>query len=64
MADPELAAIRAARMNQLQSNASAAPNAGDDEAAKRATEEEMRRSVLARILDHDARERRTPIQIP
>ena len=34
---------------------------GNDEASKRAAEEEMRRSVLARILDHEARERRTHI---
>ena len=62
MEDPELAAIRAARMNQLQQNAPAQASGGNDEAAKRASDEEMRRSVLARILDHEARERRTPIE--
>lgn len=32
----------------------------NDEAAKRAAEDEMRRSVLARILEPAARERREP----
>lgn len=60
MEDPELAAIRAARMNQLQQESTGSTNAGNEEASKRAAEDEMRRTVLARILDHAARERRTP----
>lgn len=63
MDDPELAAIRAARMNQLQQQGQA-PNGGSDEAAAQAAqsaaaEEEMRRNLLATVLDSAARERRT-----
>ena len=57
MADPELAAIRAARMSQLQQNAGAGGEGGEDE-GKRAAEEQMRRDLLATVLDHAARERR------
>ncbi len=58
MADPELQAIRAARMEQLQQEAGGS-GAGDDEAAKqRVAEEEMRRNLLATVLDTAARERR------
>lgn len=56
MADPELAAIRAARMSQLQQNAGAGGESGEDE-GKRAAEEQMRRDLLATVLDHAARER-------
>ena len=56
MSDPELEAIRAARMNQLQQESD---GAGNDEAAQqRAAEEEMRRNLLATVLDTAARERR------
>ncbi|KAJ3541143.1 hypothetical protein NM688_g6124 [Phlebia brevispora] len=41
----------------LQQELPAPQKAGNDEAAKRAAEEEMKRTVLARILDHAARER-------
>ena len=65
MEDQELAAIRAARLQQLRQNASqgseATPNQDNqgEEAAKRAaTEEQMRRDLLATVLDHAARERR------
>ena len=63
MEDPELAAIRAARMNQLQQQSAPQGNGGKDEAAQRAAQEEMKREVLARIMDHEARERRTPARI-
>jgi len=56
MADPELAAIRAARMNQLQQNAGGGGEGGEDE-GKRAAEEQMRRDLLATVLDNSARER-------
>ncbi|KAL5533366.1 hypothetical protein ACEPAF_5142 [Sanghuangporus sanghuang] len=71
MDDQELAAIRAARLQQLRQNASpgsgsplpqglptGGPGAGDPEAeAKRADEEQMRRDLLATVLDTKARER-------
>lgn len=59
MEDPELAAIRAARMNQLQQQAApaGAPAGGEDD-KKRAGEEQMRRDLLATVLDSGARERR------
>jgi DNA-binding TFAR19-related protein (PDSD5 family) len=60
MADPELAKIREARLQQLQQNApTASTGEGGDEAAKRRAEEEMRRDLLATVLDSAARERRT-----
>ncbi|KAI0806932.1 DNA-binding TFAR19-related protein [Fomes fomentarius] len=54
MADPELAAIRAARANQLQQQGG--PQSEDDN-GKKAAEEQMRRDLLATILDSAARER-------
>lgn len=59
MEDPELAAIRAARMNQLkqQAPAAGAPAGGEDD-GKRVAEEQMRRDLLATVLDSAARERR------
>ncbi|KAI0811205.1 DNA-binding TFAR19-related protein [Irpex lacteus] len=63
MADPELQAIRAARMEQLQQEAGGS-GAGDDEAAKqRVAEEEMRRNLLATVLDTAARERLSRIAL-
>ena len=60
MEDPELAAIRAARMNQLQQQGgSSAAAQGEDEGGKQAAEEQMRRDLLATILDSAARERCT-----
>lgn len=47
-------------MNPIQQEPTAAANANNDEATKRAAEDEMRRSLLARILEPAARERRTP----
>ena len=47
-------------MNPIPQEPAAAPSANNDEAAKRAAEDEMRRSLLARILEPAARERRTP----
>lgn len=68
MEDQELAAIRAARLAQLQQNATSGQGAGaggdDAEAsqeaaiAKRNAEEQMRRDLLATVLDSAARERR------
>lgn len=60
MEDPELAAIRAARMNQIQQKqqGSAQSGNGGEEEAKRATEDQMRRDLLATVLDSAARERR------
>ena len=59
MEDPELATIRAARMNQLQQQAGGAGAQGEEEGAKQAAaEEQMRRDLLATILDSAARERR------
>lgn len=62
MEDPELAAIRAARMSQLQQNGSRGPTGeGGEDDSKRAAEEQMRRDLLATVLDTAARERCTPI---
>lgn len=54
MSDPELEAIRAARINQLQQDSPS----GGEEAAKQAAEDEARRNLLATVLDTAARERR------
>jgi programmed cell death protein 5 len=67
MEDPELAAIRAARIQQLkQQGGSSSPSAGrpapsgeGEDGAQRAAEEEMRRNLLATVLDSSARERCT-----
>ena len=61
--DPELAAIRAARLGQLQQqNADGGPGDSGEEnkqrAAAAAAEEQMRRDLLATVLDGPARERR------
>ena len=60
--DPELAAIRAARISQLQQNAASRTSGPDDEESKQraAIEEQMRRDLLATVLEADARERREP----
>ena len=72
MDDPELQAIREARLKQLQQNASSQGSAlpqglggaggsgeGDPEAAaQRAAEDQMRRDQLAMLLEPAARERR------
>ncbi|KAI0747626.1 DNA-binding TFAR19-related protein [Daedaleopsis nitida] len=55
MEDPELAAIRAARTSQLQKQSGGAQ--GEDDGGKQAAEEQMRRDLLATILDSAARER-------
>ncbi|KAK7689072.1 hypothetical protein QCA50_007763 [Cerrena zonata] len=64
MEDPELAAIRAARMNQLkqQAPAAGAPAGGEDD-GKRVAEEQMRRDLLATVLDSAARERLSRIAL-
>ena len=53
MVDPELEAIRAERVKQLQQES----GGGDDAAHKAAAEQEMRRNLLATVLDTAARER-------
>jgi programmed cell death protein 5 len=60
MDDSELAAIRAAHLNQLkqQDVAGGSGASGDEAAAQHAAEEEMRRDLLATVLDTAARERR------
>lgn len=59
--DPELAAIRAARIGQLQQNAAGRTNgSGDEEQKQREANEEIRRDLLATVLDAGARERREP----
>ncbi|CAL1703481.1 unnamed protein product [Somion occarium] len=66
MEDPELAAIRAARMNQLKqqgTQGAAPPSGGGEEEAKRAAEEQMRRDLLATVLDSAARERLSRIAL-
>lgn len=66
MDDQELAAIRAARLQQLQQQGGV-PNGGGGDAegedpeaaaAQRRSEEEMKRAILAQILEPAARERR------
>ncbi|KAI0345198.1 DNA-binding TFAR19-related protein [Trametopsis cervina] len=63
MSDPELEAIRAARMSQLQEESGGSGGAGGEEAGKRAAEEEMRRNLLATVLDTAARERLSRIAL-
>jgi DNA-binding TFAR19-related protein (PDSD5 family) len=62
-ADPELEAIRAARLQQLKQQGGQASPSGsgnDAEQQQRAqAEEEMRRTLLATVLEPAARERRT-----
>ncbi len=62
MADPELAALRAARLSQLQKSGSDGNDQGvgaSEDAEKRRAEEQMRRDLLATALEPAARERRT-----
>jgi DNA-binding TFAR19-related protein (PDSD5 family) len=67
MEDDELAAIRAARIQQLKQQAGSpnpaggrsTPSGDNDDGAQRAAEDEMRRNLLATVLDASARERRT-----
>ena len=61
MADPELAALRAARLTQLQqsgTNENGQSGSGSEDAEKRRAEEQMRRDLLATALEPAARERR------
>ena len=61
MADPELAALRAARLTQLQQSGTdenGQSGARSEEAEKRRAEEQMRRDLLATALEPAARERR------
>ncbi|KAG8932920.1 hypothetical protein FRC03_000056 [Tulasnella sp. 419] len=67
--DPELAAIRAARLAQLQkAQASSGRGRNDDDddedsASQRQQEEQMRRDLLATVLDTSARERLSRIAL-
>jgi hypothetical protein len=61
MADPELAALRAARLSQLQKSGADGNGptvGGSEDAEKRRAEEQMRRDLLATALEPAARERR------
>ncbi|KAG9101627.1 hypothetical protein FS749_005165 [Ceratobasidium sp. UAMH 11750] len=73
MEDAELAAIRAARLNQLQQSGSSRPSqvagfptgepdeGGDD--GNRQSEDQMKRDLLATVLDSAARERLARISL-
>ncbi|KAI0059107.1 DNA-binding TFAR19-related protein [Artomyces pyxidatus] len=63
MADPELAALRAARLNQLQQSPPGGGGGGEEDAAKRQNEEQMRLDLLATVLDSAARERLSRISL-
>ncbi|KAF8610287.1 DNA-binding TFAR19-related protein [Ceratobasidium sp. AG-I] len=74
MEDAELAAIRAARLNQLQQQggSSGPPQSGGfsggesgegNEDANRQSEEQMKRDLLATVLDSGARERLARISL-
>lgn len=72
MSDPELEAIRRARLAELRGNGMGMPSAGampvgqtpgmgsgDDSGEKAAQVDEMKRQMLSQILDNEARERCT-----
>jgi len=70
MDDQELAAIRASRLEQLQKQNGLSPGTGEAEggdaeaaAAQRGAEEEMKRTIIAQILEPAARERLTRISL-
>jgi len=69
MADPELAALRAARLNQLQQSSGVSGDNGQsgagnsEETEKRRAEEQMRRDLLATALEPAARERLSRIAL-
>jgi len=66
MADPELAALRAARLNQLQQSATDGNGQNGqrgEDAEKRRAEEQMRRDLLATALEPAARERLSRIAL-
>ncbi|KAI0253777.1 PDCD5-related protein [Lactifluus subvellereus] len=66
MTDSELAALRAARLNQLQQSGtdSDGQNAGrSEDAEKRRAEEQMKRDLLASALEPAARERLSRIAL-
>lgn len=67
MADPELAALRAARLTQLQqsgTDGSGQNGASSEDAEKRRAEEQMRQDLLATALESAARERRMSNCLP
>jgi len=64
--DPELQAIRAARMAQLQKQGPAGGNAaasGEQDGEKQQQQDQMRRDLLATVLDSGARERLSRIAL-
>ncbi|KAI9428324.1 DNA-binding TFAR19-related protein [Lactarius indigo] len=66
MADPELAALRAARLSQLQESGKDAHGqsvGSSEDAEKRRAEEQMRRDLLATALEPAARERLSRIAL-
>jgi len=66
MADSELAALRAARLNQLQQAGTDSNGQGaarSDEAEKRRAEEQMKRDLLVSALEPAARERLSRIAL-
>lgn len=63
MADAELAALRAARLHQLEANAPAGASEGAEEEGKRQSEEQMRRDLLSTVLEPTARERLSRIAL-
>ncbi|KAF8462465.1 DNA-binding TFAR19-related protein [Russula ochroleuca] len=66
MADPELAALRAARLTQLQqsnTDENGQSAARSEDAEKRRAEEQMRRDLLATALEPAARERLSRIAL-
>ena len=77
MSDPELDAIRRARLAELRGNGMSMSSSGampvgqtpgmasgDDSGEKAAQVDEMKRQMLSQILDSEARERRTSPTIP
>ncbi|CAG8678642.1 20334_t:CDS:2 [Dentiscutata erythropus] len=65
MDDPELEAIRQARIRELQATAAAGggSKSSEDDGEKKRQQEETRQTLLTQILDNEARERLARISI-
>ncbi|CAG8568756.1 PDCD5-related protein [Gigaspora rosea] len=65
MEDPELEAIRQARIRELQAAAAAGggSKSSEDDGEKKRQQEETRQTLLTQILDNEARERLARISI-
>ncbi|CAG8457966.1 5347_t:CDS:2 [Dentiscutata heterogama] len=63
MDDPELEAIRQARIRELQATAAAGgvSKSSEDDGEKKRQQEETRQTLLTQILDNEARERHNPL---